>query len=104
MSSRYKGVSRHAATGRWSAQAWINGKNVYLGLFDDEEAAARAYDDKVRGLGRQLNFGAKRSREPACIESGPTRCAPRPDWAMLVCEGACKHNCHDPRRTYKRCV
>uniref|UniRef100_A0A0E0C760 AP2/ERF domain-containing protein n=1 Tax=Oryza meridionalis TaxID=40149 RepID=A0A0E0C760_9ORYZ len=53
-SSRFRGVSRHRWTGRFEAHLWDKnswnptqrkkGKQVYLGAYDEEEAAARAYD------------------------------------------------------------
>ncbi|KAI3433071.1 uncharacterized protein J3R85_007265, partial [Psidium guajava] len=53
-SSKYRGVSRHRWTGRYEAHLWDKGcwnptqrkkgKQVYLGAYDEEEAAARAYD------------------------------------------------------------
>lgn len=39
-----KGVSFHKAAGKFMAQIRVGGKNIYLGLFDDEVSAACAYD------------------------------------------------------------
>lgn len=43
-SSAYRGVTWHSQRQRWQAQIVIAGKPVYCGLFDDEIAAARAYN------------------------------------------------------------
>eukprot|EP01045_Picozoa_sp_COSAG04_P017495 COSAG04_NODE_1550_length_6380_cov_2.250597_8_plen_515_part_00 len=42
-SSAHRGVSRHKATGKWEAAISIGGKQQHLGLFEDEAAAAAAY-------------------------------------------------------------
>ncbi|XP_022979558.1 ethylene-responsive transcription factor WRI1-like [Cucurbita maxima] len=68
-SSIYRGVTRHRWTGRfeahlWDKSSWNNiqnkkGRQVYLGAYDNEEAAARTYDLaalKYWGPGTTLNF------------------------------------------------
>ncbi|KAJ1410008.1 DNA-binding domain superfamily [Sesbania bispinosa] len=68
-SSIYRGVTRHRWTGRYEAHLWDKncwnesqskkGRQVYLGAYDDEEAAARAYDMaalKYWGHHTMLNF------------------------------------------------
>jgi AP2-like factor (euAP2 lineage) len=59
-SSRYRGVTQHRRTKRWEAHVWDKGKQVYLGGFESEHRAGRAYDVvvlKTRGADRcQTNF------------------------------------------------
>ncbi|CAN6700659.1 unnamed protein product [Malus baccata var. baccata] len=68
-SSIYRGVTRHRWTGRFEAHLWDKncwnesqnkkGRQVYLGAYDDEEAAGRAYDLaalKYWGRDTILNF------------------------------------------------
>ncbi|XP_010914036.1 AP2-like ethylene-responsive transcription factor At1g79700 [Elaeis guineensis] len=68
-SSVYRGVTRHRWTGRYEAHLWDKncwnesqnkkGKQVYLGAYDDEKAAAHAYDLaalKYWGCDTILNF------------------------------------------------
>ena len=58
-SSGYRGVTLHP-TGRWEARIGLPGqKHVYLGLFETEVEAARAYDVKLvelRGPSMATNF------------------------------------------------
>ena len=57
-SSQFKGVTWNKKCGKWQAQIKIHGgKNVYIGLFDDEHVAAHEYNKLA-----MLNFG-----EFACI-------------------------------------
>ncbi|XP_024987282.1 ethylene-responsive transcription factor WRI1-like [Cynara cardunculus var. scolymus] len=68
-SSIYRGVTRHRWTGRFEAHLWDKstwnsiqnkkGKQIYLGAYDSEEAAARTYDLaalKYWGPETTLNF------------------------------------------------
>ena len=59
-SSQYKGVSWQKSSGRWKSIIVYKGKWIFIGYFDDEELAAKAYDAKARELFGEyaaLNFG-----------------------------------------------
>ena len=43
--SQYKGVCWHKRNKKWYVQIMFNGKNIYLGCFDNEKDAALAYDN-----------------------------------------------------------
>lgn len=47
-SSRFKGVSWHNPNEKWQARIQINGKEKYLGCFNNEEMAALAYNLAAR--------------------------------------------------------
>ncbi|CAN6195989.1 unnamed protein product [Urochloa humidicola] len=85
-SSIYRGVTRHRWTGRFEAHLWDKnswnesqnkkGKQVYLGAYDDEEAAARAYDLaalKYWGPDTILNFPASAYEEELKEMEGQSR-------------------------------
>lgn len=85
-SSVYRGVTRHRWTGRFEAHLWDKnswnesqnkkGKQVYLGAYDDEEAAARAYDLaalKYWGPDTILNFPASAYEEETKEMEGQSR-------------------------------
>lgn len=42
--SRFKGVSRHRAAGKWQAHIQVGRRSEYLGLFETEHEAASAYN------------------------------------------------------------
>lgn len=48
-STPYKGIERSDSAASWSARMRVNGRRLHLGSFATPEAAARAYDDAVRG-------------------------------------------------------
>jgi hypothetical protein len=63
-SSGFKGVSWHRQHQKWSARIMVSGKSRWLGLFADEVAAARAYDDaavELHGAFTRLNFPDRRA-------------------------------------------
>jgi len=60
LTSKFRGVSQHRLTGRWEASIWVDKKQVYLGGYDKEAKAARAYDIAAlhcKGKGAKLNLG-----------------------------------------------
>ncbi|MGB7581071.1 MAG: AP2/ERF family transcription factor [Sedimentisphaerales bacterium] len=57
--SRFIGVFFEKQSGRWVARTTVGGKRIWLGRFDDETEAAKAYDEaakKYHGEFAQLNF------------------------------------------------
>ncbi len=67
-SSRFRGVYRSAGSRRWYASIKVAGKGIALGGYDDEVAAARAYDVAARkhfGEFAKPNFVRKVLSPPA---------------------------------------
>lgn len=85
-SSAFRGVTRHRWTGRFESHLWDKdtwnesqnkkGKQVYLGAYDDEAAAARAYDLaalKYWGHHTTLNFSLSIYEEELKEMEGQTK-------------------------------
>lgn len=51
-SSRFKGVRWREQRNRWEAYITLDGKQRYLGIFYDENKAAKAYDEAAVAFGR----------------------------------------------------
>jgi hypothetical protein len=49
-SSQYKGVTWLKSEGKWQARIVCKGRAIFIGYFDDEKAAARAYDARAAEL------------------------------------------------------
>mmetsp|Transcript_86390 Transcript_86390/g.172863 ORF Transcript_86390/g.172863 Transcript_86390/m.172863 type:complete len:250 (-) Transcript_86390:337-1086(-) len=54
--SKYVGVCWHKPSRHWTASISIKNKNMHLGYFKEEIAAARKYDEQAVSLGRKVNF------------------------------------------------
>ncbi|GMH44279.1 hypothetical protein BSKO_12213 [Bryopsis sp. KO-2023] len=66
--SEHTGVSKHRKSGRWEVHIWVGslGKQVYLGGYDDADAAAEAYDIvqiRTRGEDAKTNFPKARYKD-----------------------------------------
>jgi len=48
--SKYRGLSWDSSKQRWKVQISVNGRNIFVGRFIDEMAAARAYDEKAKAI------------------------------------------------------
>ena len=49
-SSKYKGVTLHKPTGKWLARIRVDGHLHYIGQYDDERAAALAYNARAKSI------------------------------------------------------
>lgn len=52
--SRYVGVRWHRANQKWTSYIRVAGKQMALGAYEDEETAARKYDEYAARHGRPL--------------------------------------------------
>jgi hypothetical protein len=49
-SSQYRGVLFNNRGGRWQSAITCEGRKMFIGYFDDEKSAAKAYDDRAREM------------------------------------------------------
>ena len=75
--SRFKGVCWHKALRKWQVRAKVGAQHKYLGVFDNEETAARAYDAVAGPLGRKLNFPVGGGPPGSSSGSSGSAAAPR---------------------------
>ncbi len=64
--SKYKGVTFFKRDKRWRAYITHKKKHIFIGSFPDEQAAAKAYDEKAKQLFGEyafLNFGERKNTE-----------------------------------------
>jgi len=70
-SSKYKGVCRRKGRNKWHACISYNCKKIHLGYFDNEEDAARAYDEAAKvyhGNFAMLNFPDAPANQKPCLK------------------------------------
>lgn len=93
--SGFKGVHRHL--GKWQAQIRVNGKAIYLGIYDTPEAAADAYDEAaVHHFGEYARTNAMMDREG--LKTRPPEC-PDPVTRIPVTHCPAGHE-YTPENTY----
>jgi hypothetical protein len=77
-SSRFKGVMWDKRRGTWHAMIGHNGRKIFIGYFDDEEEAAKAYDAKAKDV-----FG-----EFAALNSPESQTGRSDEWTFRICYGS----------------
>ena len=74
--SEFIGVSWHSRHKKWQANITISYITKNLGLYLDEEEAARMYDEQAILLGRSVNFPLHEGMEQA-VKPAPKKCGKR---------------------------
>ena len=72
-SSRFRGVSWSKSDLKWKSYIYVGGKQVAMGSFHDEEAAAFAHDEgmrRYRGPNPAVNFPVAGSGERLAVKCG----------------------------------
>ena len=71
-SSKYRGVCLKKELNKWQASIGYEGKHIHLGYFDNEEDAAKAYDEAARkyyGEYAVLNFESREAVEQLIVKN-----------------------------------
>ena len=78
-SSKFRGVHWHKSHQKWQAKITMDGILTHLGYFDDDETAARKYDEHAARIGRPINFPPEGDNAPVDKVSGG--CSTTTPWA-----------------------